>query len=110
MSATKFLAKEGDLIPFSNTVLELVYGDMDYVRSVLGTDHVTRALMHEYFERAKKEWTSISRYGISNSEIFGWTKKTNLRGLDYHVPFNSAMLIWFRNPHDAFLFRLHFGN
>lgn len=108
MSATKQL--EGDLIPLSDTVLELVYGDIAYVESVLGTRTVTRELLYEYYEGAKLSWFKTSRRYISNAEIFSWVKKHNIRGLDYHAPFNAAMKIWFRNPHDGFIFRLEFGS
>ena len=99
---------QGDLVPLSPFVLNMVYGDEAYVRSVFGRVDITRAELEQYYINAKKMWTEVK--GVDEplrGDIHSWLRSSTILGLDYYYPlgFNA---IWFRHPQDAFAFRLKF--
>jgi hypothetical protein len=109
MSVIKEDAK-GDLVPFSAKVRRWCYGDDDYVRSVFGTEKITREDLRIYYEQARIDWTKVDvkwseswRYKITD-----WLKVTDIRSLDCFFPVGCEA-IWFKHEYDAFAFNLKFG-
>jgi hypothetical protein len=106
MSATK--EAQGDLVPLSAKVVQWVYGDPDYVRSVFGKE-ISRADLEMYYQSAKTDWTELT--GIEEGlrfDIHSWLRSVDIRGLDYYYPVGFKT-IWFKKPEDAFAFKLKFG-
>ena len=106
MSATKVV--EGDLVPLSAKVIEWVYGDAEYVRSVFGKE-ITRVDLKNYYQDAKDTWTEIK--GVEETlrpDIHAWLRSTGIQGLDYYHPLGFKA-IWFKKPEDAFAFTLKFN-
>jgi len=106
-SATKTLGS-GDLLPLSQYVIELVYGDLEYVRSVLGTTDITREELDQYYKRAKDSWHIVEIDVKNRNEHTAWFRSVGIKGLDFYHPLGYKN-IWFRNAEDAFTFRLRFG-
>ena len=106
MSATN--EAEGDLVPLSAKVIECVYGDREYVRSVFGKE-ITRVDLRNYYQDAKEVWTEVK--GVEEnlrSDIHVWLRSTGIQGLDYYYPLGFSA-IWFKKPEDAFAFTLKFN-
>lgn len=106
MSATN--EAEGDLVPLSAKVIEWVYGDREYVRSVFGKE-ITRVDLRNYYQDAKEVWTEVK--GVEEnlrSDIHAWLRSTGIQGLDYYYPLGFSA-IWFKKPEDAFAFTLKFN-
>ena len=101
---------ERDLIPIRLTTLELVYGNMDYVRSVFGHDTlVTRELIIDYYNNAKHTWSKCDYSpSMHRGLITQWCRHFGIRPLHYYAP-AGIKSIWFREPEDAFAFKLKFG-
>lgn len=96
-------------MPFRSTTLEMVYGDMEYVRSVFGPEAIGRDDIIEYFDNAKLTWSEIDyTHGKSRSELVSWCKQMNIRPLHYYAPIGMKT-IWFKDPESAFLCRLKFS-
>jgi hypothetical protein len=102
-------AKEGDLIPFLPNTVDLVYGGMDYARSVFGTAKITRTLIVNYFDNARATWpkTDIPQ-GYSRHSVTSWCKEQGIKPLHYYTPM-SERTVWFREEQDLFAFALKFG-
>jgi len=99
----------GKGVPFRSTMLELVYGDMEYVRSVLGNDLITRDTIIDYFDNAKMTWSEIDyTQGKVRTEIVKWCKQMSIKPLHYYAPLGTKT-IWFKDAESAFLCRLKFG-
>jgi hypothetical protein len=113
MSATKQFVALGDhnLIPLSPYVLNIVYGDDDYVRSVFGTLDITRQDIEYYYQRAKSKWTAISTEWAESwrMPIGSWLRENSIKGLDFYFPIGQYT-IWFKHEQDAFMFKLKFGD
>jgi hypothetical protein len=108
MSATK-VHGSGDLLPLSPFVLEMVYGDIEHIRSVFGRVDINRYDLECHYNNAKKMWTEIK--GVEEnlrSDVYSWLRSTGIRGLDYYYPIGFRA-IWFAKPEDAFAFTLKFG-
>ena len=110
MSATKHLTLgDHNLVPLSPFVLNMVYGDEDYVRSVFGRLDITRFDLECYYQNAKNSWTKV--VGVSErirGDIGLWLRELQIKGLDMYFPLGQNT-IWFRHPEDAFAFRLKFA-
>lgn len=109
MSLTKTIEK-GDLVPFRSATVDLVYGGMDYARSVFGTDEITRTTIVNYFDNARTDWNSVDiPKGISRHRVVAWCREKGIRPLHYYTP-TSARTIWFKEDADLFAFTLKFGS
>lgn len=109
MSVTKTVHEKGSKIPFSTTTLTLVYGDLEYIRSVFGTDAVTRDMIIEYFEEARASWLRDSYLGISWHSLKHWCNEQGIGRLHYYAP-PSGHTIYFKQVEHLFLFKLKFGS
>lgn len=97
------------LMPYRSTTLELVYGNMEYVRSVFGPVEVTRQMLADYYDNARINWTQFDfPKGYHRSEITNWCRTVGIRPLHYYAPMDCRS-IWFRDQEDAFVFKLKFG-
>ena len=110
MSVTDSSQEKGDLIPLSSHIIRMCYGDDDYLRSVFGTEHITRQHIADYYQQAKVNWIKVTvkwseswRYKITD-----WLRATNIKSLDYYFPVGHEG-IWFKYEQDAFAFNLKFG-
>ena len=103
--------KEGEeLIPFRPKTLELVYGNMDYVRSVFGDVKVTRMSLMEYYQNARRTWYKCDYPNQSNrSLVTKWCRELSIKPLHYYTPIGEGT-IWFKEAEDAFAFKLKFGD
>ncbi len=97
------------MIPFSTTTLTLVYGDLDYVRSVFGTDAVTRWMIIDYYQKARETWHKGS-YGrvASLEDLKKWCHAQGIGRLHYYVP-PGSLDVYFKQAENLFLFNLKFG-
>ncbi len=108
MSLTNAIQK-GDLVPFRNATVDLVYGGMDYARSVFGTKEITRTTIVNYFDNARADWSSVQiPQGTSRHQIITWCKEQGIKPLHYYQPM-SEKTIWFKEDTDLFAFTLKFG-
>jgi len=109
MLVTNIEQEKGSKIPFSTTTLTLVYGELEYIRSVFGTDAVTRDMIIKYFEEARKNWPKAT-YGrkMSWEELKCWCIAQDIGRLHYYVP-PGTLDVFFKNPKHLFLFNLKFG-
>jgi hypothetical protein len=102
-------SEKGDLVPFRNTTVDLVYGGMDYARSVFGTEKITRSLIVNYFDNARTNWSSVPiPQGTPRHQVVAWCKEQGIKPLHYYTPM-SEKTIWFKNDNDLFVFALKFG-
>ena len=96
-------------MPFRSTTLELVYGDMEYIRSVFGTGEVTREMLGSYYERAKFSWQRCAiPSGYHRGAVTKWCRTVGIRPLHYYAPMDTKT-IWFKEATDCFAFKLKFG-
>jgi len=96
-------------VPFRSEMLELVYGNMEYVRSVFGPVELTRDLIIDYFDLARTTWSEIDyTHGRTRTELVKWCKLMNIKPLHYYAPMGTKT-IWFKEPESAFLCRLKFS-
>lgn len=113
MSVTKQFVTLGDhnLVPLSPFILNMVYGDDDYVRSVFGTTDITRQDIGQYYQEAKHKWSSIKidKIELHRPAIGSWLRESNIAGLDFYFPIGHNNCIWFKREQDAFMFKLKFG-
>ena len=101
--------KEGDLIPFLPNTVDLVYGGMDYARSVFGTEKISRTLIVNYFDNARRNWANADiPHGFSRYSVTSWCKERGIKPLHYYTPM-SERTVWFREESDLFAFKLRFG-
>ncbi len=108
MSVTK-TNKEGDLIPFLPNTVDLVYGGMDYARSVFGTAKISRTLIVNYFDNARRTWPNADiPHGFSRYSVTSWCKERSIKPLHYYTPM-SERTVWFKEESDLFAFKLRFG-
>lgn len=108
MLATNIESSEG-LIPFRSQMLQLVYGDMEYVRSVLGLGEITRDTIIDYFDNAKLTWAEVDyTEDVARHELLRWCRHSNIRPLHYYAPIGMKTM-WFKDPEAAFLCRLKFS-
>lgn len=107
MSLTK-TKKEGDLIPFLPNTVDLVYGGLDYARSVFGTEKISRTLIVNYFDNARRTWPNTEYAGLARYVITNWCREQDIKPLHYMAPMGVGK-VWFREEHDLFLFKLRFG-
>jgi hypothetical protein len=90
-------------------MLQLVYGDMEYVRSVFGPGLITRETLIDYFDLARTTWTGVDyTHGKTRIELLRFCKHMNIKPLHYYAPL-GAKTIWFKESESAFLCRLKFG-
>ena len=112
MSVTKQFVTLGDhnLVPLSPFILNMVYGDDDYVRSVFGTTDITRQDIEQYYQKAKLQWRAIKidRAELHRLAIGAWLRQNKISGLDFYFPINHNC-VWFKQDADAFAFTLKFG-
>lgn len=102
-------SEKGDLVPFRNTTVDLVYGGMDYARSVFGEEKITRSLIVNYFNNARAYWSSAEiPKGTSRHQVITWCKEQGIKPLHYYTPM-SEKTIWFEDDKDLFAFTLKFG-
>ena len=107
LESTHVETKRG--VPFRSTMLELVYGDMEYVRSVLGQGNISRDTIIDYFDNAKMTWSEIDYVqGKTRAELVAWCKQMSIKPLHYYAPMGMKT-IWFKDPESAFLCRLKFS-
>jgi len=96
-------------VPFRSEMLELVYGNMEYVRSVFGPGELTRDIIIDYFDLARTTWSEIDyTHGRTRNEIVKWCRSMDIKPLHYYAPMGTKT-IWFKDPESAFLCRLKFG-
>ena len=96
-------------VPFRSEMLQLVYGDMDYIRSVFGLGELTRDTFIDYFDKAKLTWPKVDyTLGKTRVELIRFCKDMNIKPLHYYAPMGSK-IIWFKEAEHAFLCRLKFG-
>ena len=102
-------SEKGDLIPFLPNTVDLVYGGLDYARSVFGTEKISRTLIVNYFDNARRTWpnTEIPQ-GYSRHSVTSWCKQSGIKPLHYYTPM-SERTVWFREETDLFAFKLKFG-
>jgi hypothetical protein len=102
-------ATEGDLIPFLPNTVDLVYGGMDYARSVFGSTKITRSVLTYYFNNARDTWPNAEiPYGYSRHSVTSWCKEKGIKPLHYYAPM-SERTVWFKEETDLFAFKLRFG-
>lgn len=98
------------LIPFRSTTLELVYGDIDYVRSVFGPGEVSRQDIIDYYDKARAEWAEVEiPVNLSRQDVVRWCRSNKIGSLHFYAPM-TCRSVWFANAEDAFAFTLKFGN
>ena len=96
-------------VPFRSEMLKLVYGDMDYIRSVFGPGEITRDTLIDYFDNAKVNWATVDfTQGKTRVDLIRWCKEMNIKTLHYYAPMCNKT-IWFKESETAFLCRLKFG-
>lgn len=96
-------------VPFRSEMLELVYGDMAYIRSVFGPGEITRNTLIDYFDTATLTWSKVDyTQGKTRLDLVRWCKSMNIKALHYYAPMGQK-IIWFKEPETAFLCRLKFG-
>ena len=96
-------------VPFRSEMLELVYGNMEYVRSVFGPGELTRDLIIDYFDLARTTWSEIDyTQGKIRNELVKWCRAMDIKPLHYYAPMGTKT-IWFKEAEHAFLCRLKFG-
>ena len=101
--------QEGQLMPFRSTTLELVYGDMEYIRSVFGPAEITRGMLSDYYDTARATWQKCAiPKGYHRGTVTNWCKSVGIRPLHYYAPMGEKT-IWFKNTLDVFAFNLKFG-
>jgi hypothetical protein len=101
--------EKGDLVPFRNTTVDLVYGGIDYARSVFGTEKITRSLIVNYFDNARAYWSRVEiPKGTSRHQVTTWCKEQGIKPLHYYTPM-SERTVWFSEETDLFAFTLKFG-
>ena len=107
---SKVLDGTDDLMPISASTLKLVYGGLDYVRSVFGHADITRNQLADYY-RSAEHWT---RYpmpaGTSRNDIVAWCRSQGIGSLHYWAPFSHHGMVFFKEPEHALLCALRFGN
>jgi hypothetical protein len=110
MSATDNNQTKGDLIPLSSRILRLCYGSDEYLRSVFGTEKITRQDIADYYTEAKLTWHKVPvKWAESwRNQIPPWLRQADIKNLDYFFPIGHEG-IWFKYEHDAFAFTLKFG-
>lgn len=102
-------SEKGDLVPFRSSTVDLVYGGMDYARSVFGTEKITRSVIVDYFDHARRNWGSVDiPHGTSRHQVTTWCKERGIKPLHYYTPM-SEKTIWFKEETDLFAFTLKFG-
>jgi len=100
---------KGDFIPFPPNTVDLVYGGMEYARSVFGKERITRTAILDYFDNARTIWPSAEiPKGISRHRVTSWCRENDIKPLHYYTPM-SGRTIWFREETDLFAFKLKFG-
>lgn len=100
---------ENALMPFRSTTLELVYGSMDYVRSVLGDGEITRQALSNYYTNARETWTKFDiPKGTHRGTVTRWCRQNQIKPLHYYAPMDCK-IIWFKEKEDAFAYMLKFG-
>lgn len=100
---------KGDLVSFRSTTVDLVYGGMDYARSVFGTEKITRSTIIDYFDNARANWGSVQiPKGTSRHQVTTWCREKGIKPLHYYTPM-SQRTIWFKEDADLFAFTLNFG-
>ena len=105
----KTIKDETVLMPFHPTTLMLVYGDMEYIRSVFGPTEVTRQMISDYYDNAKMSWTECEiPTERQRASATNWCRVANIRPLHYYAPMGYKS-IYFRDNVDAFAFKLKFG-
>lgn len=96
-------------VPFRSEMLELVYGDMGYIRSVFGPGEITRDTIIAYLDNATVTWPKVDyTHGKTRLDLVRWCKSMNIKALHYYAPIGQK-IIWFKEPETAFLCRLKFG-
>ena len=109
-------------VPFRSEMLKLVYGDMDYIRSVFGPGEITRDTLIDYFDNAKVTWSKVDlmyrgqlptvhhcyTQGKTRIDLIRWCREMNIKTLHYYAPMGNKT-IWFKESETAFLCRLKFG-
>ena len=95
-------------MPFRSTILEMVYGDMEYIRSVFGPNPIGREDLYEYYDNAKMTWPEVDYTGLAKSTVTNWCKEKGIRPLHYYAP-EGMKTVWFKDAEDAFAFKLRFG-
>ena len=104
-----FCKNEEELIPLRSTTLELVYGNMEYVRSVFGPKEVTRKMLSDYYQDAHINWFKCDfPAGVHRGTVTRWCRDLNIRPLHYYSPL-GLNAIWFKDKEDSFAFKLKFG-
>ena len=88
----------------------MFYGGEEYVRSVFGSEKVTRKQISVYYDNAKITWTKVQvKWAESwRSQITAWLRENNIRHFDFYFPIGWEA-IWFKDEQDAFAFNLKFG-
>jgi hypothetical protein len=90
-------------------MLQLVYGDMTYIRSVFGPVEITRDLLIDYFDNAKLTWSKVDyTLGKTRVELTRFCREMNIKPLHYYSPYGQK-IIWFKEAEHAFLCRLKFS-
>lgn len=98
-----------DLIPFLDATVDLVYGGLDYARSVLGTNKITRSLIIDYFDHAQATWPKTTMpKDASRAVVKTWCKELGIKPLHYYSTMHNRY-IWFKEEQDSFAFKLKFG-
>ena len=110
MSATDSNQEEGDLIPLSSRIIQMCYGSEEYIRSVFGTENITRKHIADYYNQAQDTWFKVQvKWSESwRNQITPWLRANNIGSLDYYFPIGREA-IWFKHEYDAFAFTLKFG-
>jgi hypothetical protein len=101
--------EKGDFIPFPPNTVDLVYGGMEYARSVFGNERITRTAIINYFDNARTTWPSTEiPKGVTRHQVVNWCKEKGIKPLHYYTPM-STRTVWFREDADLFAFTLKFG-
>lgn len=97
------------MVPLSANVVEWVYGNAQYVGSVLGPGPVGREKLIKYYAEARRKWPFVDyTIGITHHEVSAWCKKNCKGNLHYYNPMGTK-IVWFKEQSDLFMFRLKFG-
>lgn len=88
----------------------MCYGDESYIRSVFGTDQITRSDVSQYYDNAKNIWPkTLVKWAESwRTVISAWLRSNGIGNFDYFFPVGHNA-IWFKYEQDAFAFTLKFG-
>jgi hypothetical protein len=86
----------------------MVYGDLEYIRSVFGRLDINRHDLEQYYIRAKDKWHQASCSPNIRNDFGSWQREVGIKGLDFYAPIGYGT-IWFKNLEDAFAFKLKFG-